>query len=111
MSKLTADAGIDKITDDADKWRFISTFFAELKQLINNGLQFADNFNGKTLTLTFSASATDTALTHGLGRVPTGYIILKRSASMTVYDGSAAWTSQLMYLRASATGSVTVLVF
>ena len=111
MSKLTGDAGIDKIQEPKDQMRFISIFFDQIKMLINNGLQFADNFDSKILTLTFSAASTDTSLTHGLGRVPTGYVILKRSASMTVYDGSAAWTSNLIYLRASAAGSVTVLVF
>lgn len=110
MSKVTADSGIDKASAE-DQPRLLSVFLDQVKTIINNGLQFVDNFSGKTLTLTFSAANTDTALTHGLGRVPTGYIIIKRSASMVVYDGSAAWTSQLIYLKASATGTVTVLVF
>jgi hypothetical protein len=110
MSKITQDSGVDKIQEPKEQIRFITQFFENVKQLINNGLSFADNFNTKILTLTFSATNTDTALVHGLGRAPVGYLILRRSANMVVY-GATANTSSIIYLKSSAAGTVTVSVF
>ncbi len=111
MSKITQDAGIDKIPDAKDQVRFISQFFDQLKQLLNGGLTFVDNFASKNVSVTFSAIATDTAVAHGLGRVPTGYLVIRKSASMVVYDGAAVWTASSIYLKSSATGTITVMVF
>lgn len=111
MSKVTQDTSVDRFTDPNESFRFCSQLFDQIVRLINGGLGLVDNFDGKMHTLTFSSANTDTALVHGLGRVPSGYLVVRRSANMTVYDGANAWTPANAYLRASSAGSITVFVF
>ena len=111
MSRITRDTGIDIVKEDGEKWRFLAQWLENLVQLLNNGLKFSDNFDAKIVSAVFTAANTDTAVTHGLGRVPSGYIITSSSASMSVYTGSIAWTSSTIYLRASAAGTAGVLVY
>lgn len=113
MSKLTYDPGVDKIPKEKteEQMRFISQNFDQIKSIVNNGLLLADNFDGKILNMTFSSANTDTSAAHGLGRVPQGYLVLKRSASMIVYDGSTSWSSSSIFLKSSATGTISVLVY
>lgn len=82
-----------------------------ISAILTNGITFADNFSSKFLTITFSNANTDSATIHGLGRVPTGYLVIGASAATSVYDGSSANTSSLLYLRASVAATVRVLVF
>lgn len=79
--------------------------------ILNNGIWPPDNFDAKTITLTFSSANTDTASMHGLGRVPTGYIVVGVNAAIVVYDGASANSAQLIYLRASGTGTARVMVY
>jgi hypothetical protein len=109
--RLTASTEIDRIEKPEDQPRFISMALNQIAQILNNGLGFSDNFNAKTLTISFSAANTDVATIHGLGRVPTGYIVIGSSAATSVYDGASANTASLLYLRASAATTVKVLVF
>jgi hypothetical protein len=111
MSKFTKDPGIDKVKDPAEQARFISQIFEELRSLLNNGLSLSDNFGGKIMSVTFSAANTDTAVTHGLGRVATQYIPLRLSANMVIYDGAAAATSTSTYLKSSAAGTISLWIF
>jgi len=110
MSKVTQESKLTN-TPEEERWNFQSQINDEVKTILNNGLTFTDNFAGKITTVTFSAANTDVAVAHGLGRVPTGYLIISSGASMSVYTGSSAWTSNLIYLRSSATGTVGVIVF
>lgn len=111
MSRITNDTSMDRFTDWPEASRFVSQLFEQVARLFSNGLTVADNFDAKTLTLTFSSANTDASLAHGLGRVPVGYWVLRRSANMVVYDGANAWNANSIYLRASAAGSITVAVF
>lgn len=109
MSKVTQDPKLTNVPED-ERWLSQSQINDEVKTILNSGLKFSDNFSGKQVSVTFSGAAADASVAHGLGRVPTGYIILSSSVSMNVYTGATAWTSNLIYLRASAAGTVVVLV-
>lgn len=111
MSRVTYDPGIDRIQDPKEQIRFAAQNFDMLKEVLNNGLQFADNFDAKIINITFTSANADTRADHGLGRVPQGYIVFRRSASMVVYDGATAWSTSSIYLKSSATGTVTVMIF
>lgn len=110
MSRITQDTGIDK-TEAKDQPKVISVIFEQIKKAINNGLTFSDNFDGKISEVSFTTADTNTSVSHGLGRVPSGYLVLNRSANMVVYDGSSAATSSTFYLRSSAQGTCSVLFF
>lgn len=110
MSKINSSTDIDRVTPE-DLPRYTSIVLGDIVGTINGNLDFATNFNAKTSSVIFSAANTDTAIIHGLGRVPTGYIVYGATAAMSVYDGATPSTSQLLYLRASATGTARILIY
>lgn len=107
--KINASSDVDRVKPE-DLARYTNMILEQIVQAINGKLSFGDNFDAKLLTVTFSAANTDVATIHGLGRVPAYYIVLGSSAATNIYDGSSANTSSLLYLRASATGTVRVMV-
>ena len=46
---------------------------------------------------------------HGLGRVPTGWAITYKSGPCDLYDAGLKWTSQYIYLKATAAGVALAL--
>ena len=57
----------------------LDKFFSALRAIINNGLTFTDNFNCHIEIITTNATpGVETAVTHGLKRIPVGLIILER---------------------------------
>lgn len=58
----------------------------------------------------FTSAGADVNVPHGLGRIPAGYLVVGRSASITVYDGAAPSSADYLVLRASGAGSAQVLV-
>lgn len=62
---------------------------------------------GNLVTITFTAGATPVEIKHNLNRQPTGYIVVRRSANITVYDAAGAG----LWVQASAAGSATLYVF
>jgi hypothetical protein len=57
----------------------------------------------------FTAADTDVSVAHGLGRVPEGWIAVRCSAAVTVYDGSASSSEDVLVLRATGAADVYVL--
>lgn len=109
--RFSASTGIDRLEKPEDAPRFTSLALAQVQQILNNGILFSDNFDAKQLSITFSTANTDTAAIHGLGRVPSGYILVGANAAMNVYDGASTSTSQVLYLKSSATGTARLLVY
>jgi hypothetical protein len=56
-------------------------------------------------------STTETRVRHGLGYVPRGYVVVKRSAAQHIYDGTTAWTDTDLFLLADGAVTATVVVF
>ena len=63
------------------------------------------------ITVTFPAADTDVEVQHDLGRVPLGIYEVGRSGNLVVYNGSVGRTAQAITLKASAAGTVDILVF
>jgi len=80
----------------------------ELHLILSNlGL---DNLNGQIVTLTMPPGV-DISIPHRLKRVPKYRIILRKTASGEILDGSKKWTSSVVYLRNSGVVSSTVTMF
>lgn len=108
--KISASSDIDKLKAE-EVQKYVALYLDQVTNLVNGNLSFADNFNAKLLTVTFSAANTDVASIHGLGRVPSGYFLVGSTAAMSIYDGASANTSSLLYLRSNATGTARLVVF
>mgnify|MGYP000376048240 FL=1 len=66
---------------------------------------------GRLLTVTLAAGAF-TPVSHGLGRRPTGYLVVRRNANAVLWDqADAADANAFLYLQPSATVTVTLWVF
>lgn len=110
MSKINAEPFVDRVEDIKEVVRFVSIFFEQTKQILNNGLVPQDNFNARILTVSFPAATTNQPLAHGLGRVPLGYIVLRRSSNIQIYDGTSPSNTSTLFLASSGAGSATVWV-
>lgn len=108
--KITVATDLSNIKDE-DITRFVSQFTSQTADIINGNISFADNFKAQTLSVTFSSANTDVQVSHGLKKVPTGYIIVGASSAMSVYDGSSSNTADLFYVRSSATGTARILIY
>ena len=64
----------------------------------------------KTAT-TPSPSATEFSITHDLGRIPVGFIVVNKDKYCDVMTSGTAWTTSLIYLKCNAaTAAITVLI-
>jgi hypothetical protein len=109
MAKVRNFVDLGQIKEPQDFMKHGSIAVGDLSDAVNGGLEFDSNLNTKTVTVTFDAANTETAVTHNLGRIPTGYLASKMSANMVVFDGSRAATSNVSYLKASAPGTITLI--
>lgn len=67
---------------------------------------------GAPVTVEFTAAATPTRVVHGLSTAPTGYIVVRKSAALDVYDSTtSAGDSSYLVLESTAAGTVTLWVF
>lgn len=64
---------------------------------------------GRTLSVTFSVAGTQN-VQHLLGRQPTGWIVVGKTATCDVWNTSSP-DSSFLYLESSAAATLTLLVF
>lgn len=65
----------------------------------------------KAEIITVTVSTSETTIAHTLGRTAQEAFIINRTGSGNVFRGATTWTSSNLYLQASATVTVTLLVF
>jgi len=100
-----------------DSW--ISQFIQMLKNIYNNLAQaingnltfgdgtFADNMlNAWVNTTTPATPNTDFTVTHNLGKIPAGYIVMEKDRAVDVYTGSVPATDTQLTLRANTASAV-----
>lgn len=110
MSNITASADFTRVQDH-DLERFLEIFADDVKRVVNGNLDFQTNFRAKLISVVFTSANTNTTVFHGLGQAPTGYIVSKLSAPMTVYDGTLESNKTTITLRSSAAGTALLLIF
>lgn len=101
---------ISNVKTFEDLTKFSSLLFSQISGAINNGLNFSDNFQARTLTANFTAANEDLGISHGLKRVPAGYIVVGANAALSVYDGSSS-DADIINLKSSAVGVARILIF
>lgn len=59
------------------------------------------NINGWAATGTSPGVAnTEFSITHGLGRIPIGFLVMQTGVAAHIYKGTTAWTATTIYLKA-----------
>lgn len=108
--KITNSSDLSNIKQE-DIPRFLSAVLTQISAILNAGATFQDNFNAQIQSVVFPTANSEVPLRHSLGRVPSGYLPLTLSAAMILYNGSTGNSDSAIYLKSSAIGTATVLVF
>lgn len=76
----------------------------------NTTVNKGENILGQFVTYTTNSSSnTEDTVSHNLGSVPVGYIVVRQNKAGSVYDSGTTWTSGNLYLKCSATSMVVTL--
>lgn len=82
----------------------------EIARALNGRIGFGDgteseNIEGTWISVTTPGTPnTDFTVTHGLGRLPVGHLVMSKAAAVDVYDGSVAATVSQITLKATVAG-------
>lgn len=91
----------------------LQSFSRKLSDILNKGLRFEDNCDVAFVDFTTNEGiGEEDILPHGLGRIPRGYIVIKRDQVVEVYDGTTDWDTSYIYVKSDVAGAVvSVLIF
>lgn len=104
----------DKLrTFDKDLLTSLSNWAMVLKSILDGGISVDDNMDISRVTIVSHATpGTETGYSHGLGKIPQGYIVTGQEAAGSVYDGATANTNQTLYLKSDVSSKTfKILVF
>lgn len=83
-----------------DVVRFLSQAMSNISQILTNRVSFTDNIDAQVLDIEITQS--NQQITHTLGRVPIGFIVLSKTSAEEIYRGSVEWTDKHIYLSSSS---------
>jgi hypothetical protein len=109
VGKLPTTPDISNLNQLPDVVRFVSQFMKNTQDLISGNLNFKDNFKGQIKDVLF-VSGEELVVGHNLNYVPTGYVVLKTSVPMSIYQGVAPWSNINIFITSNASGSATILI-
>lgn len=81
-----------------------------LDAILNRGITFGDNMDCRLVSFTSSATPdAENTVAHGLGKMPTGFLVYSLDKGAVVYNSGSAWTTTDAFLKVN-TASVAVKV-
>lgn len=92
-------------------YKSLQQAWQNLASVVNQNIQFgnstsgAANVNGVWVNFVVAAANVDQLLTHNLGRIPAGYLVMSKSVACDVYTGSVGATTTKITLRGTTTGA------
>ena len=93
-----------RIFSDYSFGNFIDELFHGITKL-----NFKDNFESYTVEDLELTAATASILAHGLGKIPSGRVIIKQSANATFIDSD--WTKDNVSITASADCTISLVYY
>lgn len=112
MSKPNVPLTISNLKTLDDVIRYNSIVFDAFLNTFTGNISFTDNIFVSRVDLSFTGANTETIVNHTLKVIPTGYIKVRSSAAMEIYDSSVnLWNKGYIYVKSSAIGTATILVF
>jgi hypothetical protein len=87
----------------------------QMRAVVNNHISFGnpndpeiqggvDNVDGIWVSFTIATANTDLTLTHNLGRVPVGYIVMSKTAACDIFTGTVAATTTQITIQGTVAG-------
>ena len=71
---------------------------------------WAGNIDAQWMDVYIKTADTEVEIPHGLGRIPKGYLVKKRTKACVIYDSrDGSWTDSVFYLKSSVS-DVTVRI-
>ena len=104
----------DKIRPfDKDLLTALSNWAMVLKSILDGGISIDDNVDASRVTVvTHVTPGTEFSISHGLGKVPLGYIVTGQEAAGSIYDGSTSNTNTTIYFKSDVSSKTfNLLVF
>lgn len=91
----------DKLrTFDKELITALSNWSMVLKSILDKGISFDDNVDVSRISVVSHATpGTEFSISHGLGKIPLGYIVIGQSGAGSVYDGTTPNTKDILYLK------------
>lgn len=110
MGKVKSAAILQNAEDLDQLKRFVGAFCDEIAREFNGRVTFGDNIRASGPTVVAFTAAGVQEVIHDLNAVPTGFIIINKSATCDVWQASTTWTETKIYLQSSAAANVTIFV-
>lgn len=96
---------------DKDLVSALGNWAQELKNLLDRGLNVADNFDASEVSFTSNITPdTEDTVAHTLGRVPTYFIVGSLDKAAIVYKGTTAFTKTNIYLKTNVASTAVKLI-
>lgn len=111
MATINASSKFTDLTQDSEKFRYIQLFCQSVQQTVNGNLDFKKNLRVKFKSVVFTTADTNVEVTHGLGFIPNGYIVIGLNNNMIIYDGSTPSTTQTITLKSDNDGTAQIMFF
>jgi hypothetical protein len=98
---------------DRDLITALGNWSLVLKAILDRGVSFDDNLDIERVSVTSHATpGTEFSVAHGLGKVPTGYIVYGQDGAGSIYDGATSNTKTTLYLKSDvASKTFRIIVF
>lgn len=98
---------------ETDLYNTLREFVTQVTKILNRGIIFSDNADCKFVTYTANAMInTQDTIAHGLGRIPTGFLVYDRDRDTNDPYRSAAYDATNLYLKCSTASAVfKIIVF
>lgn len=111
MPKIKVPQTLDNIEKFEEYRRFAALLFSQITDLINGNLDILDNLRVNRISCQFDSTDTSTQFSHNLGKVPSYYIPISKTAAMNIYNGDSSNTSGLIYLKSDTIGTANIIIF
>ena len=97
---------------DRDLVTALGSWSMSLKGILDRGIAVGDNLDAVVVEFTSSVTPdAENTVAHGLGKVPTHFIVTSLNKAAIVYKGSTAFTSTNIYLKVNvASVAVKIIV-
>lgn len=107
--KIKATPDLSNVKGVEEVQRFATIVLKEIVEVLNGNVRFDDNLSANIISVNLTGS-TQVAVSHGLGRVPLGYIVVKAPSALSVFDGDSENTTETLYIKSNTSAAISLLV-